>query len=264
MSGTADAWTPGRDETPAPPGVAPSTAPSDQLPDVMKLFTATLNDLVANFVDYFLAGLGLFLPVFVVTLGLVLGALVLGFVPMVLGTAFDQPELGSLFGMIAMFVAIFAAVFLATAAVAPLQASLGRAMLARIETGERLTIASAYNRSMVDVFPVFGLTFAQLALTMLGVMMCYLPGLIVGVALTFALPAMIVHRLGPFEAIGRSLKHTMANPLWHLGFFGLGFVILFVGQQVPLIGPVLSLPFWLGYTLRGYIGVYGGSTATAG
>ena len=259
MSQAADAWTPGRDE--GTPGLASATAAPAKLPDVMRLFTDTLNDLVANFVDYFLAGLGLFLPVFVVTMVLVTGAMVLGFAPMVLGAIVDEPELGSLAGMFVMLGAILVAAFVATAAVAPLQASLGRAVVARIESGEKLGIGSSYSRAGVDVFGILGLTFAQLGLTLIGVMMCYVPGLLVGVALSFALPAMIVHRLGVFEAISRSVKHTVENPLWHLGFFGLGFVILFVGQNVPLVGPVLALPFWLMYTIRGYIGVYGPSTA---
>src|SRR5688572_28663342 len=95
MSEVSDAWTPGRDET---PGAVAAAVPSEPgaLPDVMKLFSATLEDLIKHFVDYLLAGLGVMIPAFVITFGLVIGALFLGAVPMVLGAALDEPEIGSL------------------------------------------------------------------------------------------------------------------------------------------------------------------------
>jgi len=255
MSDVADPWTPGRDEA---PGSAPPSSPAEPgaLPDVMKVFQATLEDLIKHFVDYLLAGLGVMLPVFVITFGLVIGALALGFVPMILGAALDEPELGSLAGILLMTGAIFAAAMLASALTAPLQASLGRALVAHQFEGEKLGFGSAYSRAFEDLPVVLGLTFAQIGLTLVGAMMCYFPALIVAWALSFALPAVIVHRLGVVASIRRSFEHTFANPVWHLGFFALGFVILFVGQNVPLIGPLVSIPFWLAYTTRGYLAAY--------
>jgi len=255
MSEAADPWAPGRDEGPT---ATPSVAPDEpgKLPDVMKLFTAVLEDLMKHFVDYLLAGLGVMLPAFVLTFGLVLGALFLGFVPMILGAALDEPELGSLAGMVVMVGATFAAAFLASAITAPLQASLGRALVEHQFNGEKLGFGSAYSRITQDLPVVLGLTFAQIGLTLLGAMMCYFPALIVAWALSFALPAVIVHRMGVVAAIKRSFEHTFANPLWHLGFFALGFAILVVGQNVPLIGPLVSIPFWMAYTIRGYLAAY--------
>lgn len=255
MSEVGDAWTPGRDEEPASPAPPPSVEPG-ALPDVMKVFTNTLDDLMKHFVDYLLAGLGMMLPVFVITFGLVIGALVVGFVPMLIGAALDEPELGSLAGIVVMTGAIIVATLIATVLTAPLQASLARALVEHQFSGEKLGFGSAYSRATVDLPGVLGLTFAQIALALIGLMMCYFPALIVGLVLSFALPGLIVHRLGVVEAIKRSVQHTVANPLWHLGFFALGFVILFVGQNVPLIGPLLSIPFWLAYTLRGYLAAY--------
>ena len=130
-------------------------------------------------------------------------------------------------------------------------------MLAHLTEGEELGIGAPFTRMGTDLFQVILLAVAQLVLTLIGVLMCYLPALLVSLFLGFAFPALIVHRLGAFEAIGLSVRHVKDNFGWHLGYWGLGLAILFVAQAIPFVGIMVGLPFYFAYQLKAYTQVFG-------
>jgi hypothetical protein len=224
---------------------------------VVKVLTDLLGDLQANVVGYLLAGLGYMLVTF--ALVFVFLALLAGFmvVPLLIGAALDSEELGAILMMGGTFVGYVIGLLLIITVGAPFMASLARAARAHLEDGETLGFAAAFSRLGTDLVQVLLLSILQMALVLVGVMLCYLPGLLVSLFLDFAFPALIVHRLSAIAAIRLSFDHVRRNLGWHLGFWGLGLAILFVAQAVPLVGVMFGVPFYLAYQLKVYTMVFG-------
>lgn len=251
-----EVWAPG-DAEPLGEPVPGEPRAAGELPEIIPLFTATIEDLMAHFAGYLLAGLGAFLVSMVIgTVGA--GALlVLVFLPTIAGLALDSEivaTLGPIIGGLAGFM-LFLGVSIVLAY--PITASLGRNLKDRIETGAELGFTAPYNRIAVDLGQVLLLALVTAAGILVGMLMCYLPALLVGLFLGFALPAMIVHRLSAVEAVKLSVGHVKDHFVWHLGYWGLGLAIMLAGQAVPLIGPVLMIPVYTAYQVRVYMAVFG-------
>lgn len=247
---------PGSDDT------AGDAAPAG-LPPIMEVFQATLDDLMAHFGPYLLAGLGWMVPLLAaifLALGVVFGLACLG---PVLGALVDEPELGGALGMLIAMPLYVLVLFGASVLIAPLTASLCRALLAHIEHGSDLGFGSAYQSVRVDLGQVILLMVVTMGMTLAGLLACYFPALIVSLLVGFAFPALIVHRVPAIAAVRLSVRHVMAEPAWHLGLWGLTLAIGFVGGSIPLIGAALSVPVSLAFVLRAYIGVFGGSGSPA-
>lgn len=255
-----EVWAPG-DAEPLDQPVPGEPLAEGELPEVIPLFTAAIEDLMDHFVGYLLAGLGAFLVSMVIG---VVGAgamLALVFVPTIAGVALDSEivaALGPLVGGVVGFVLILG---LSMLFAYPVAASLGRNLKDRIEQGTELGFTSPYDRITVDLGQVLLLAAVTAAGIIVGMLMCYLPALLVGLFLGFALPAVIVHRLPAVEAIKLSVGHVKDHFVWHLGYWGLGLAIMLAGQAVPLIGPVLMIPLYTAYQVRVYMAVFGSGEA---
>ena len=84
-----------------------------------------------------------------------------------------------------------------------------------------------------------------------------LVGLVFAVVAGFAVPAVIVHRMGPVEALQRSLAHASAHPVWHLGYAACVIGIQMVLSYIPFIGIALMYPFLMSFQLRAYTRIFG-------
>ncbi len=259
MSDTADPWAPGLDATPetrATTAAAP-TAPG-ALPDVVEVLTEVLQDARDNLVGYLLSGVG----VMVLAVGIVVAVMVLfiagAIVPAVLTQVLGMPaELGTVLTLLAMLATYVLAIFGIVLVTAPMSASIARAVLAHQRGEAPLGVTASFSDLFTDLGQVLLLTLISGVLSFVGMLFCYVPALLVSLALGFAFPAIIVHRKGAIAAITLSFQHVRDHFQWHLGYWGLGLAILFIGQAIPLVGPMLSLPVYYGYQLKMYTLLYG-------
>lgn len=239
-------------------GEARGSVADRKLPSVMDLLVETFEDARDNFVDWLMAGVGVFAVVFPLIF-LSIGALVAAvFVGMVPGLILEDEGVMAL-GMMAVYVVgLLLLVVSQMVIMPPLQASLGRAMLEHVRDGEnKLGFGAAFSSWREDIFKVLGVFALQTILAMIGLVLCYFPVFLAALVSGFALPAVIVHRLSPVEAMRLSISHTIEHPTWHLGYFGVLFGISMFLAYVPLIGPMISIPFVLAFQLRAYVAVMG-------
>ncbi|MEQ1506497.1 MAG: hypothetical protein ABMB14_29990, partial [Myxococcota bacterium] len=195
-----------------------------------------LGGLIPFAIQMMVATVGVFVGLFAVY-----GGMFVGMVPgMVLGDD-DLTAVGMLFGLAAgTFGLVFGFAAILGAVLAPINASLHRAVWRALETGESLKIDAAFSTARQDLGRVVGFALVSSLLMLVGLSMCYLPAIVVGAALMFAGPAIYIHRLTIPDAIRRSVGHLSSNPGWHLGMFLVVMIATMVLAYIPLIGGLLA------------------------
>lgn len=262
-------------EIPAPVEKAKSyergPLPGGSLPDVGKLLAETFADFGDNIGPYLLAGLGHFVvlvPVVIVmvlvTYGVVFGGM-LG--TMAVGGALSGllaevagDELAGLGVSLTMVLSLLVTlalmvgmVALAGALLAPLNASLVRA-IARHQRGEEaLSFGSAFTHATDDLVATVLVAVATIGISLALLSMCYLPVLAVPVLLPFAGTLVALHRRGAVDGLRTAFRHSTGNLSWYL-MFGL---LTFVGGMVAGYVPVLGSVFMTAFHVRAYRHVFG-------
>jgi hypothetical protein len=252
MSTPSDVWSSGQTS---------ARNPDAGLPNVTDLASRTWAELQKDFGGFLLAGLA---PVIlsqiagVAMIFVIYGGMGLGAVPGLIIEDELVMVAGSMFGL---FGGTFGALALLMLVLAPMHASVFRAVWKYLETGEKLTISSPFSTYTQDLGRVILYQLVALGLGFLGAMMCYLPALVVGAALLFAGPAVYVHGLGVGSAIGLSWRHLLKHPGWHIGFFGISFLMTIGASFVPFIGPMLLTTAHPMFVLLAYRQVFGTGAA---
>lgn len=238
MSGEAGVWTPGE-----------SGGGSTELPAATDLAREAFEDLTNNFVPFLMAGLGVMV---VVTVGVMIGMF------LILGVSFAGALAEDAMIMLAAMFVGYGAFFLVLMVILPpIYASLIRSVWAYLTQGEPLSFTSGFSSASQDIGPVYGVFFIATFLSLIGMMMCYLPGLIASMFLGFALPAVAVHRLGPMEAVRLSAGHVRDHLQWHAVLFLLGVAAMIVGSMIPFVGSLVATPWYYAYYLRAYRAAFG-------
>lgn len=111
--------------------------------------------------------------------------------------------------------------------------------ISRIYLGHAVTVGSAYSRVLPRILPFVATWFLSGLLVTFGVIFCIVPGIYLAVALAFALPLVVLERLGPVEAMSRSMD--LARGYWWR-IFG---TLLLLGLIVLVIQGALMTPFSL-------------------
>jgi hypothetical protein len=242
-----DAWAPGTSEG----------KPAAALPNVMDLANRVIKEVTADFGSFLLAGLG----ILIVGMGVGIGGVVFiyggMFGGMMLGVALDNEELAGIGMLGGTMIGVLLLVGIAVVVTAPLGASMQRAVWKYVTTGEKLTMAAPFSTATQDLANTYLHALLTAGIMMLALAMCYLPAFFVGALLIFAGPAVHVHRMSPIAAIRFSAGHVLQNTSWHLGFFGIAFVINIVLANVPLIGPMLLSVIAPLYVLLAYKEIFG-------
>lgn len=223
-----------------------------QLPDVIMLLSETFKDLMANWLGYGLAGLGFFGVLFPI-------AFVVALVPMLAiipGIVTNDPNLANL-GVLGAMGLIFLLMPVAWAFGVLFQGSLYRAFWHHETEGEEIGIKSAFSRIFQDIVGLELGFFGIMALTFVGAMACYIPGLLVGVFAIFVLPAIAIHRLGVMDAFKLSFRHVKDHFVWHLAFWGINFVIMMIAGYIPIVGYLLGIPFHYAFVTKAYRHIFG-------
>jgi hypothetical protein len=217
-----------------------SSAPqADVLPNVMDLTSKIVAEVQKDFASFLLAGVGPLIAGFVigpVAVVLVYGGMFLGMVP---GMIMEDEAILGLGSMVGLFGSLFLLIAVLTCVTAPMGASTYRAVWKYLTTGEKLTIMAPFSTFTQDLPRVVLYSFLHGTLMFVGLLFCYFPALLVGAMLVFAGPAIYIHRLGIGQAISLSIAHVQQNASWHVGFYGIHFVMYLVLSYIPLLGPMM-------------------------
>lgn len=236
---------------------APGTgSAAGNLPGGFAVAGEVVSDILKNFGGYLLAGLGMF----VAMLPVVMVMVVVAYVP-ILGAIFAADALGedlaSLLLLAGILLSVVIALGLGATIIAPMQASLMRAMWGYQVRGEPLTFGSAFSTFRDDYMTVVLAYLALQGAVLLGLMFCYVPALIVAFLLHWVTPAVVIHRRSVGEAFGQSFRHAKENAGWTLGVMLVGVLITLVSSYVPLIGALLTPVLYSAYVLKLYRAAFG-------
>jgi uncharacterized membrane protein len=106
-------------------------------------------------------------------------------------------------------------------------------------------------------FPILIATILIILLTLVGSMLCVVPGLLVGGGLFFTLPLIVERKLGPVEAMKASFELTKKN-IWMFTLFA--FVVSLISQAgayACYIGLLATIPLMFTITAVSYRDVFG-------
>jgi uncharacterized membrane protein len=126
---------------------------------------------------------------------------------------------------------------------APLHASLYRAVAAQQRGEKPLELGSAFSTLTQGLMPAIGAACIVVALSLLGVMFCYLPALLVPIFFGFTMGFAALHGLGGTQSARLSLQHAMKNLNWYVMFGILSIVMSMVASYVPVVGPMFAIAF---------------------
>ncbi|MCA9489546.1 MAG: hypothetical protein KC621_06470 [Myxococcales bacterium] len=243
-------------------GEGGSRNPEAGLPNVMDLVSQCTQELQQDFLPFIVAGI---LPAVLAMSGGVLGVVVIYggmFLGMAPGMAANDEDLllvggvgGLVLGMVVLFLGM-ALVF------APLNASMWRSVWKHMVEGEKMGFDAGFRYAFQDLPRVLMFHAVYLGIILAGSMLCYVPGLIAAFALTFAFPAVVVHRMSIGEAIRISVTHTRDHLAWHLGLFAVVFVMGMVLPYIPILGYALLFTLYPMFVLTAWRAVYGDGPAT--
>jgi uncharacterized membrane protein len=241
----SDVWNAGGSSDLASP--APVRKPTE-------LFTPMFDDIKSHLGGYLLAGLGYFGAMFLSILALVL-AFGLGAVP---GAILDDETVLSI-GITATGLLLYApGLTLVVLVVVPLMnASLLRAVAARLDGDGTLGIGSAFSTFRQDARNVVVVHVLVQLVAFVGLLACYLPGLVALAALNFAAPLVVLHGMTPIAAMKLSVARFREHMGWHATFVLLTIVILFVVQYIPIVGILLLYPVLFCFQTLGFRAVFG-------
>ncbi len=227
--------------------------------DLGELFNESFRDFGKDIGPYILAGMGQFAVIVPVTMLMVMvvyiggmvgmmGGWIAGMVAMV-GLASLLGDFGAFLGAILMmflpilgfFVVFLPVMPVMVAIMAPINASLTRAVAAHQRGEKEMTLASSFDTAFQDA-PRVVMTGMMLGLlTMVGLLFCYVGALAVPVLFGFVNTLVILHNRGPIEAMRIQLAHLREHSHIHLM---IGLVQMAMGMAagfIPVIGPMFML-----------------------
>ncbi len=233
--------------------------PGGETPDPVQLLQDSLKEFTDDLVPYLMAGLGqmvvtipltiimVFVIYFVMFGTLLGGALVGAIAGAVVGEAAGDEAGGLVFGLIYLlsFVLMFGLIAglsaMLGALMAPLNASLVR-RVARHQRGERvLDFSAAFSDAKENILPTMIVTALVGLVVTVGIMFCYIPGIIAAFLMMYAGTLVFLHRLSPVNAMVTSAKHFTGHFKFHGIYSLLHFAAAMAAAWIPLMGPMFLL-----------------------
>jgi hypothetical protein len=226
--------------------------PDGQLPDLGKAFNETLNDFTRDIGPYAIAGLGLIvvtIPISLIMIVVMYGfmaAVALGAVGMEsasggsddaawLPVALGFGSVGGIFLMIALMMV----------AMAPLTASLSRAVAQHQRGERRLEFGASFSTFWQDLGPVCGVMALLGLLSCVAAIFCYVPALAVAFFLTHAFTLAALFGTPAIPAVKASVAVVRTSLGWSAKYFGLSLLINMIASNIPVIGPMFTMAFIL-------------------
>jgi len=218
-----------------------------------------INDSVRQFSKdigpYILAGMGQFAVVVPVSMiagmvayfGVVVGMMggwVVGIIAMALLAQLG--DLGAALGAVVMVASPFIGMALVllpilpvvAAIVAPVQASLMRAIAAHQRGEQELSVSSPFDTATQDLARVVITSILLTGLTLVGLLFCYVGALAVPILFGFVHTLVVLHRRSPMEAFAIQFRHLLAHGNQHLMLGVLQIALGMIAGFVPVIGPM--------------------------
>lgn len=242
------------------------------MPPFGALFSETLADVTENIGGYAKAGVGLFAVVLPVSMILgILAMLGMYFVMIVggigsvvagaaIGEATADQNVGGLIATLGMtgsfalsFVALFGLIALISAALAPISASLMRAIAAHQRGEAPLDFGSAFSTMGQDIGSTCLVMGLSVTASFVGMLFCYVGFLVPAILFGFAPSMVFLHRRGALDAFRRSARFAITKPLEHLVYMIVMFVTSMVAAYVPVIGAI----FVMALSVRAYRKIFG-------
>ncbi len=214
--------------------------------DPMAVATAVGEDLKENWLGFGLMGLG-FLAAIVALVVLAL----LAFLAPVPGIAMEDDTLTAV-GAAVAFVVYMGLLFGFTLFVQPLlTASMIRAYDAHLRDGQPLGFSAPFRHMRPRAGRVIGLYLVGQLLTMVGMLLLYVPGIVAAVLYTFAMPIVVLEDATVSEALSRAWAHMRDNAMWHLGVWATLFAAVLVAE-ITVVGWVLIVPLMVAWQVHAH------------
>lgn len=169
-------------------------------------------------------------------LGLFLGlALILQGLPVVLSAVLGVPTQTTATGDLSQFtpVRIFAVLF-GFVCTLLMQVTVTRATVIDLR-GDRPTLADVFSGSFALLLPLIGLMLTFIAGFTLGLVLLVVPGIIVALMWSVAIPVLVTERKGVFASLGRSRELTYGSKWKILALVILGWMLLIVPTMIAMI-----------------------------
>jgi uncharacterized membrane protein len=90
-----------------------------------------------------------------------------------------------------------------------------------------------------------------MAITVIGMLACYVPGLVASVVLGNAVPLVAIKGLSPTEAVTVCWNHARKHTGWFAVYWLLGIVVTMAVYYVPCVGLAFAMPFLAIYQILG-------------
>lgn len=226
---------------------------SSSLPSPIDLLQKSFEAFMANAVGYLLAGLALTLVGLLLATGLTVIWLGSAFVLVPLFAATGSEAVGAL-GLLLAGVVGLAAFVAAITLPAPLYASLMRTF--DLDGPGGVQFGAVFSHARHDIGRVVVASLAYGGLAAMGMILCFLPGLLVTFALHFVLPAVALDGMGFVDAARRSWEHVTLRPGWALAVWAIYVLVIGVLTQIPLLGALIAIPLAFDFHVRAYRAAY--------
>ena len=233
--------------------------PGGEYPDPMQLFQDAWKEFTDDLGPYMLAGLGqlcvvlpvvlvLFFVIYFGVLATLFGGIFVGAIAGVAATETLGSDAGALVflgsylgSFVLMFVVIFGLSLLIGALMAPLNASMVRRVAEHQRGGRKLDFTAIFSDVGDNLMGVIGVQLLISTIVFVGILLCYVPGLLAAFMLVYATSLVALHRAAPMTAVRTSLQSFTRNPGFHGMFTLLYFCCSMLAAYVPIVGPMFML-----------------------
>jgi hypothetical protein len=218
------------------------------------LITRLIDELKARFLGYLLAGLGYFVALFAAIL-VVVALFALGAVP---GAVMEDENVLTI-GMLASGLLLYTPglVFVTLVLGPGMNASLMRAMWSAWHDDGPLGFGSPFATFSENLKNVVIVTFLYQMAVFVGMLLCYVPGILLAVALCHAPPLVILHGVAPVDALKMSFEKVKANAAYHAIGIVLMMVVTIVCELIPVVGLLLIIPVQFAMVLLMHEAMFG-------
>lgn len=224
------------------------------VPDPSALLTRLMDELKARFGGYLLAGLGYFVALFA-AITVVILLFGIGAIP----GAVTQNETVLSIGILTTGLLLYTpGLMLITLVLGPaMNASLMRAIWGAWREDGALGFGSAFQTLRMDLRNVVIVTLLYQLVVFVGMLFCYVPGIVLAVMLCHSVPLVVLHGVPPIDAMKLSFEKVKANGAYHAIGFALLFVVILVCEFIPILGLVLLIPVQFAMLLMMYEAMFG-------
>lgn len=240
------------------PGATGGGEPPSDLSDPMEVPRRVFEDVRDHLAGYILSGIVMTAVVFAVITGIMV--LLFGF--MLPGIIMEDETIsliGSLLGMAAYFFGIMGFAFL----LMPLMtASMLRAIDAQRAGAQDLGAMAALSTLREDAGRIIGFNLLGVLLTFVGMLFCYVPGLIASALMMFALPMVVFERVPPVTAYQLGWKHMTQHAGWHVAVWLISMLTVGI-LSITFVGIIVAYPIMFAFQVFAYRTAYGDQGAMA-